>query len=200
MPTLEKHHRPTTESISFFNGFLHHPQQVGSVIPSSRYLKKHIIEMTDISSAKTIVELGPGTGGTTRSFLESMRSDAILLVIEINPDFISLLNRIEDPRLIRHHGNACDLIKILAEYQLAPPDVIVSGIPFSTMPMAFGQAIIDAIAQSLASEGCFLAYQFRDRVEELASRVFGPAQIEFELLNIPPVHLYCWQKTTGHVM
>ena len=197
MPISEKKHPTTVEGISFFNGFLRHPQQVGSVVPSSRYLKNHIIELADIRTASSIIELGPGTGGTTRAFLNAMRPDARLLVIEINPDFISLLNHIRDPRLAVHHGNACDLVKILDQHQMTPPDVIVSGIPFSTMSLDFGQSIVMAIAQVLASEGRFLAYQVRDRVKKLGDRVLGPAHVEFELLNIPPIHLYCWSKNTG---
>ena len=182
------------ENIAFFNGFLKHPQQVGSVIPSSRFLKQRIIDMADVASAQSIIELGPGTGGTTRAILNEMQANAQLLVIEINPYFVPILNRINDSRLIIHNGNASDLVATIAEYKLKPPDVIVSGIPFSIMPTEFGLAIINKISQALGKGGRFVAYQFRDRVETLGQMVFGPAQVEFELRNIPPVWIYRWKK------
>lgn len=196
MQNQAKQRQPSGGIISFFNGFLRHPQQVGSIVPSSRYLKKHIIELADISVARFIVELGPGTGGTTHSFLASMRPDANLLAVEISPDFSSQLKQINDPRLTVHHGDAHELIRILASYRMPSPDVVISGIPFSTMPLDFGQEIVAAIGQSLANRGRFVAYQFRDRVEQLGNSVFGPVHKEFEFLNIPPIHLYCWHKNS----
>ena len=189
---IKQHH--ISDKLHFLNGFLRHPRQVGSIIPSSNYLKQDIIEMAGIMSAKSIVELGPGTGGTTRAFLQAMAPNARLLAIEINPQFVSLLQNIHDPRLLVHNGNAADLNDILALYDMQLPDAIVSGIPFSTMPQHVAQTIINVIAECLSVEGRFLAYQFRDHVARVANGILGPAQSRFEFRNIPPVHLYCWKK------
>lgn len=194
MGLIKQQHSQPSEGITFFNGFLKHPQQVGSVIPSSRFLKRRIIAMADVASAHSIVELGPGTGGTTRAILNAMQADARLLAIEINPNFLPVLKQIQDPRLIIHNGNACDLTEAILAYQLDPPDVIISGIPFSTMPADSGLAIINNISQVLVVGGRFVAYQVRDRVETLGQRVFGPAQAEFVLRNIPPLRIYRWHK------
>ncbi len=194
MRSIKQLHAHPSEGITFFNGFLKHPQQVGSVIPSSRILKQRIIAMADVASAQSIVELGPGTGGTTRAILNAMQADARLLAIEINPYFLPILNQIQDSRLTVHNGNAYKLTETIAKYQLDSPDVIVSGIPFSTMPEDFGLAIINKISQVLVGGGRFVAYQFRDRVEVLGQKVFGPAQVEFVLRNIPPLRIYRWQK------
>lgn len=194
MDFMRQHDSQPNEGVTFFNGFLKHPQQVGSVIPSSRFLKQRIITMAEVASAHSLIELGPGTGGTTRSILNAMPTDARLLAIEINPGFLPVLYQIQDPRLVIHNGNAVDLAEAVNACQLDPPDVIISGIPFSTMPADFGLAIINNISQALAVGGRFVAYQFRDRVETLAQRVFGPAQVEFELRNIPPIRVYRWQK------
>lgn len=194
MSLSKPQHPHPGEGITFFNGFLRHPQQVGSAIPSSRFLIRRIIDIADVASAQCIVELGPGTGGTTRAILNAMQPDARLLAIEINPDFLSVLQQIQDPRLIIHNGDAYDLMETIAAYQLVPPDVVVSGIPFSNIPTHLGLAIINSIAQILAVGGRFVAYQFRDRVETLGRMVLGPAQVKLELRNIPPIRIYCWTK------
>lgn len=55
----------------------------------------------DVATAHLVVELGPGTGGTTRALLRRMRPEATLLAIEINPRFTKLLRQsVLDPRLI----------------------------------------------------------------------------------------------------
>ncbi|MGH0038176.1 MAG: class I SAM-dependent methyltransferase [Myxococcota bacterium] len=181
--------------IDFFLGFLKRPKQVGSVIPSSRFLEKRIVKSADLAHAKLAVELGPGTGGTTRAFLRQMAPDAKLLAIEINPDFVRLLRRkIHDPRLIVHEGSAAEISAALREHGLDAPDVILSGIPFSTMGRELGMAILRSVYDSLSPDGRFVAYQFRDRVETLGREVFGDARVQTEVLNVPPMRVYRWDK------
>jgi phosphatidylethanolamine/phosphatidyl-N-methylethanolamine N-methyltransferase len=179
----------------FFRNFLKSPKEVGSVIPSSRFLEKRIVKSADLTNARLAVELGPGTGGTTRALLRQMRPDAKLLAIEINPRFAKLLREtVKDPRLIVHCGSATDIPAALAEHGLEAPDVILSGIPFSTMPRKVGIGVLESVKQSLSDTGRFVAYQFRDRVDTLGREVFGPSRKQTELLNVPPMRVYRWDK------
>jgi len=180
--------------ILFFQGFLKKPGVVGSVIPSSRYLERRIVKEADLASAKLVVELGPGVGGTTHAILRAMPADGKLLSIEINSDFVPALRRIPDPRLIVHEGSAVDLASILASHGLGAPDVVLSGIPFSTMTHDLGRAIVRAVSDVLEPGGRFVAYQVRDRVEKLGRKVFGPAAVALELRNVPPMRVYRWEK------
>jgi phospholipid N-methyltransferase len=188
----QKDHR-----FAFFRGFLSRPKEVGSIIPSSRFMERRIVRTADLESARLAVELGPGTGGTTRALLRHMRPDATLLAIEINPDFVRLLRRtFEDPRLIVHHGSATEIPQILAKHGLGAPDVILSGIPFSTMEKSLGTEILRSVRDSLSTNGRFVAYQFRDRVHTLGVDVFGKASVQTELRNVPPMRVYRWDVDT----
>ncbi|MDY7036439.1 MAG: methyltransferase type 12 [Thermodesulfobacteriota bacterium] len=178
----------------FFQEFLRHPLQIGSIISSSRFLEHRIVEAAGISSAKTIVELGPGTGGTTRAILRVMAQHANLLSIEINPHLHTLVSRIEDERLIAHCGDAHRLKEIINFYGLCPPEVIISGIPFSTMSHISGSQIIEAISSVLPQSGRFVAYQVSKRVVSLCQPLLGLGQAEVEILNIPPMRVYRWEK------
>jgi phospholipid N-methyltransferase len=179
--------------LAFLRGFITRPKEVGSIIPSSRFMERRIVKTADLHSAKLAVELGPGTGGTTRALLRNMAHDTKLLVIEINPDFVALLRRnIDDPRLIVHHGSATEIPEILAGHGLGKPDVILSGIPFSTMAESLGTDILHSVRDALAEGGRFVAYQFRDRVHTLGVDVFGRAKVQTELLNMPPMRIYRW--------
>lgn len=184
-----------TDTLAFFKGFLNHPETVASVVPSSRFLERRIIDAADIREARLVVELGPGTGGTTRAILNALPPTGRLLTIELNPDFIALLDRIDDPRLINHKGNATDIRKILEQYGLPNPDVVISGIPFSTMPVATGKAILSAMWASLRDGGRFVAYQFRSQVALLGRELFGNPDVTMELRNAPPMRVYRWHKT-----
>lgn len=178
----------------FIQQFLKHPFQIGSVIPSSHFLERRIVAAAEIASADVVVELGPGTGGVTRAILQALPEHARLLSIEINPHFHALVSRIADSRLIPHLGSACDLEEILARYDLGAPNAIVSGIPFSTMSRRVGSQILEAVASLLAANGHFVAYQVSNRVASLCQPFLGAGRSATELLNLPPMRVYRWEK------
>jgi phosphatidylethanolamine/phosphatidyl-N-methylethanolamine N-methyltransferase len=186
-PTLNGH-------LLFLRGFLKHPREVASVVPSSRFVEQRIVKLAAVGAATSIVELGPGTGGTTRAILRSMPQDARLLSVEINPVFHALLGRLQDPRFNVHLGSAEELRELLAHYDMPAPQAIISGIPFSTMSRSVACRILKAIAEVLPTGGRFVAYQVRDHVHRLCRPYLGPARVEVELLNIPPLRVFQWEK------
>ncbi len=183
------------EKMAFLRGFLRHPGQVGSVIPSSVWLERRLVSTTRVTEARVVIELGPGTGGTTRALLAAMHADARLLAIELEPAFQAHLRRsIRDARFTAHLGSAEQIVQTLADYRLPAPDVIVSGIPFSTMPAAVADRIAAAITAALPPGGRFVAYQVRDHVARYATPHLGTPQQQWEWLNIPPVRVFTWTK------
>jgi len=187
---------------AFFAGFLRHPQEVGSVIPSSRFLEQRIMGAADLNEARLVVELGPGTGGTTQAILNRLPGDAKLLTIDMSSDFIDLLNEnISDPRLINHLGSAEDLSGALKAHNLSAPDAVISGIPFSTMPKAVGAKVVKAVQEELRENGRFVAYQFRGDVATITRPAMGEPASSTEWRNVPPMRVYCWKKavTNGQV-
>ena len=181
--------------VAFFRGFLRHPKEVGSIVPSSRFLERRIVRAARVREARCVVELGPGTGGTTRALLRAMDPAATLVAIEINPRFVRHLERtLRDPRLRVVAGSALEVKETLAALGLPAADVVLSGIPFSTMPPRLGSDIVRAAHAALAPGGRFVAYQVRDRVGALGQRVFGPPAVQTELLNVPPMRVYRWDK------
>lgn len=182
---------------AFFQEFLKHPLQIGSIIPSSHFLEQRIQEAAAIDSAKFVVELGGGIGNTTRAILRMMPQDAKLLSIEINPRFHAFVSGIEDDRLIAHLGSACELNEIISMYGLGAPEAVISGIPFSTMLHRDGSQVIEAISSLLAPNGRFVAYQVSKRIVSLCRPYLSLEQIRMELLNIPPMRIYRWEKNSS---
>jgi len=183
------------ERIAFLRGFIAHPDEVGSVIPSSHALEQRLVHSAMLLRARCVVELGPGTGGTTRAFLRAMPQAGRLLAIELNEDFaLRLRASIRDSRLSIAHGSAEFIARFVAEHELPAPDAVISGIPFSTMPSAVADRIAGEIARVLAPGGRFVAYQVRASVADYATTYLGPPRKEWELLNIPPVRVFTWTR------
>lgn len=180
---------------AFLRGFLAQPRQVASVVPSSAFLERRLVRATCIAGAGTIVELGPGTGGTTRALLRAARPEARLLAIELNPMFAERLRReLPDPRLTVQLGSAEQLEEILFANGLPAPDVVVSGIPFSNLPASVAAPIAATVARCLAPGGRFVAYQVRGHVAGYTTPCLGVPEVSWEWLNVPPVRVFRWLK------
>jgi phosphatidylethanolamine/phosphatidyl-N-methylethanolamine N-methyltransferase len=183
---------------AFLSGFLQHPSEVGSVIPSSGRLERRLVRTAGLAQARTVVELGPGTGGTTRAFLRAMAPQARLLAIELSPVFAErLAHHHPDPRLTVQHGSAEQLAEFLHAHGLPAPDVVISGIPFSTMPREVAERIAAGVAQVLAPGGSFVAYQLRAHVARFTSPHLGEPERSMEWINIPPMQVFRWSRPRG---
>jgi phosphatidylethanolamine/phosphatidyl-N-methylethanolamine N-methyltransferase len=183
------------DSLEFLRGFVRNPAQVGSVVPSSRWLEQRLVRQAGIREAHTVVELGPGTGGTTAALLRAMAPGARLLAVELDPEFHQhLLSTISDPRLLIELGSAERLADFLRLHHLGAPDAVVSGIPFSTMPPAVSDRIAATIAQVLRPGGRFVAYQVRAHVADFVSPYLGEPDRQWEMVNVPPVRVFTWVK------
>src|SRR5689334_19820931 len=88
----EKARSRVVEALLFAKNFFLHPYMLGSIVPSSRYLVNQVLERVDWERAQVIVEYGPGVGTFTGEILKRMRSDARLIAIEMNPDFVKFLS------------------------------------------------------------------------------------------------------------
>jgi phospholipid N-methyltransferase len=185
-----------SNALLFARNFLRHPRMLGSIVPSSRFLIRQLLEPIHWGRARVIVEYGPGVGGITMQLLRHMRADAALVVIEKNPEFVRyLLDSISDPRLRVVHGSAADVDLILRRLGATHADYIISGIPFSTIPAPEREQILRKTSAALAPGGAFLVYQFSTRVLADLRRVFGYVGRKFQLLNVLPAHLFICQLT-----
>lgn len=186
---------PRRDSLEFLRGFVRHPAQVGSVVPSSRSLEQRLVRQARIAEARTVVELGPGTGGTTAALLRAMAPGARLLAIELDPVFHEhVQSAIADPRLLVELGSAERLAEFLERHRLPAPDAIVSGIPFSTMPAAVSDRIAATIARVLRPGGRFVAYQVRAHVAAFLAPYLGEPERQWEMVNVPPLRVFTWLK------
>jgi len=183
------------DRFAFARGFVAHPAQVGSVVPGSTFLEQRLVRAANLEQARTVVELGPGTGGTTLALLHALRPDARLLAIELSEAFHArLLDNIADPRLAMQLGSAEQLAEYLRDWRLPAADVVLSGIPFSTMPVAVARRTAAAIAENLAAGGRFVAYQVRAHVAGFITPLLGAPTIGWEWRNVPPHRVFRWTK------
>jgi len=166
---------------------------LGSIIPSSRFLVHHLIGEIDFYSSRCIVEYGPGIGNITRELLDRMRPDSTLIAIETNEEFVAFLNRhFHDARLNVLHASAAEVSQIMRDLQFDSADYIISGIPYSMMPVPLRNRILLESRRVLHPDGAFIIYQFSNSILPHLKAHFSSVRQEFEPRNVLPARLfYC---------
>src|ERR1700751_2945138 len=191
LPSPLKPPKALSEALLFASNFLRHPNMLGSIIPSSRFLVDQVLAPIDWSRAGVIVEYGPGIGTFPGEILRRMRSDARLVAIETNRDFVRFLQRtLPDPRLHVVRGSAAEVQAVLARLALPAPRYIISGLPLGSMPEPVRTDIAVKTRAALEPGGAFLVYQFTARALPTLQRTFGEVRCSLGRRNFPPAQLF----------
>ena len=180
--------RDIQERIRFFRSFLANPRQVGAVLPTSRWAVRDMLGMANLPQARCVVEIGAGTGAYTAQILERLNPDARFLAFEIDPDLSDALSeRFDDPRLRVINDSAANIEDYLDG---AKVDVIISAVPFTSLPENAKQDIFGEVAQVLAPEGVMVQIQYSTVMQEEFTQRFASVRRRFSPINVPPAFLY----------
>ncbi|MBP9701776.1 MAG: methyltransferase domain-containing protein [Candidatus Pacebacteria bacterium] len=173
---------------SAFRDFL----SLGEITPSSHFSAKGVVKHGRISTAKRILEIGPGMGPFTKEILRVSPATAEIVVIDKNPDFIEFLKKdIPDTRLVVICG---DIITIPSE-ELGVFDSIISSIPLSLLECTQKVSFSQKIHRLLKPGGVFTKAQYSlSSTKYFKESGFGPIKWNLEIRNIPPIFIYSCQK------
>ena len=183
-------------AMSMTTEFLRRPLMTGAIAASSRRLAHAMTEGIGLERARTVVELGPGTGVFTDSILARLGPDARLVAIELNPVFAARLSATRrDPRLTVIRGSAAELTATVGE----PADAVVSGLPWTVMPREQRGHILDAVAEVLTPGGRFTTFAYlhaawtppaHHLTAELACRFDQLERSKVVWANLPPAFVH----------
>lgn len=179
----------------FFKTYLKERKQIGSLMPSSRFLVKKMCKKIDFKTATNIIELGPGTGVFTKEILNLARKDAKIFVFELNEDFFELLQtKFQDPRVILLHRSAEHMEDVLTEHGVDKVDAILSSLPLAVIPDNIKNNILDSAHLVLKDGGKYIQYQYTLNAKKLLEKRFGKLKMSFASINIPPAFIYTGEK------
>ena len=178
-------------SLRFLCQFVTYPRQVGSIIPTSSFTVKNILDQSNIQSAKVVVELGPGTGVFTKEIIKRISPEASFICIELNKGFRPHLDHLFEDRKGSHlfYRSAEDMKDILKELNHSYVDTIISGLPFNSLSPSLSNKILKSATESMHKESEFLGITYFRKCQYLFDGFFSHQQWRRNLWNIPPV--YC---------
>ena len=191
-------------TLRFVKGFLAAPGRVASVVPSSRYLAAAVAEagLQDGATARTVVELGPGTGVVTQAILDRLPAGTSFLAIEIDEEFVEVLRK-QFPGTDICHGSAADLSQILAERGSEQCDSVISGLPWAAFDDALQDQLLDAVVTALRPGGVFVTFTYlyspylsagRRFRQKLHDRFASVGRTSIVWWNFPPAFAYHARK------
>jgi phospholipid N-methyltransferase len=202
--------RYLAECGSFFREYRRHGRSTGAVLPSSRFLGAALVsELRKPRSPARILEVGPGTGAVTRQIVRHLIAGDRLDVVEINAEFVALLERsfneewafqfCRDQLHIIHRG-----IEEVEGHDVY--DMIISALPLNSFPPQQVREIFKAYTRLLKPGGTLSYYEYvwirqlttpfvnhseRRRLGEVGdvvSRYIRSYQVRSQqvLINVPP--------------
>jgi phosphatidylethanolamine/phosphatidyl-N-methylethanolamine N-methyltransferase len=143
--------------VKFIREFVRNPRRTGSIAASSGPVVDMVLQALDLARARSVAELGAGTGALTRGLLRRLPGDARLLAVEVNPSFCEeLRHRFPASRVTVANRSAVELPQLIRECRMAPLDVVVSALPWTLMSPADRQTTLDGVIETLAPDGQFV--------------------------------------------
>ena len=177
--------------MGIFAEFLKHPRRIGAIAPSGKHLAAKMMTPIDFTSAKVIVEYGPGTGSFTKELVARRRPDTALILIEQNETFCGQLRAAFGnlPNLFIVHGSAGNVGQYLEACGVRSADYIVSGLPFTSLPASVSDHILNAAKPALGQEGKFITFQYSLVKKKFLEQYFQMTDCLRVIKNLPPAYV-----------
>lgn len=182
--------------------FVRKPTRTGAVLPSSRWLAELMTAGMGLEEAKTVVELGAGTGAFTRLIGARARKDAFVLAFEIDPALAGELSgAIPGVQIVNDSAERISEHLHAAGHEAA--DTILSGLPWAIFSRELQERLLGAVVQALRPGGRFATFayvpaayfppgrRFRALLRERFARVETTSIV---WRNFPPAFVYRCQK------
>lgn len=162
----------------------------GTIIPSSKVLIESLLAPINFETSRCIIELGAGNGCVTRAVLERMHPACVLICFEVNSEFVTQLNSLDDSRL--HVVDACasSLGIILDDLNIKDVEHIVSSLPLALIDDDIVQNILNLVFSKLREGGRFLQYQYSLNNYAELKLIFKDVKLDFTFRNMPPAFVY----------
>ena len=147
------------EPLHFALRFLQNPRAIGALTPSGRALGRKMADVVDWEKARTVLEVGPGSGALTAEFLPRVQEGCRFFTVEINPDFVAFLES-RFPEIEVVQDSVENLAPIMKNRRLGCADAIIAGLPWTIFTREQQDRYLKAIRAGLGPGGVLVTYTY----------------------------------------
>lgn len=167
--------------------------KVGAITKSSPYTVRAILKQVK-PGYKLVVEYGAGDGVITKELLSRLPYDAKVVAVELNKDFLPLLQSIKDDRLAVKNEDVVRLSEDFSGSGVKQADAVISGIPFSFFKPETRELIVRNTHRNLRDGGAFIVYQYSPLMLPVLKKHFRRVSMTIEPRNIFPYFIMVAEK------
>lgn len=171
--------------------FIRYPKDIGSIVPSSRWLARSMVEAVDIASASSIVEFGSGNGIVTREILKRKTANTKLYAVELDEVFRPYLDTLQWENYFPLY---MDVLTLDREIHPGSVDVIYSCLPLGSFSPMMVDAILQIAHKLLKPGGKYVQFQYFLQNKKDVAKYFTFEKTGLEVRNIPPAFIYTTKK------
>lgn len=182
------------DNLMFAGQFMNDPSAIGAIAPSSEELSEMMTETIDPKNS-IVIELGAGTGPFTEKLVNKIPKDK-LYVVENNIEFYKRLTvRFPDQNILC--VDACDLENHIPSHLHGKINVVVSGLPFRSLPPEISSKILKALRKVCSINFKLIQFTYFNEpplpVEETEAWGVVPAYYKVAPNNIPAAHVWIYK-------
>lgn len=186
----------SAEQLTFAGEFMSTPSAIGAIAPSSEELAEIMVESIDPATS-IVIELGAGTGPFTEKLAAKIPKDK-LFIVENNATFHKhLVKRFPDQTVLC--VDACELDQHIPKHLHGKVNVVVSGLPFRSLPPEVANKILSALKKVCAVNFKLIQFTyFNETPLPLAeAKMLGivPTYYKLSPNNTPAAHVWIYNPT-----
>ena len=179
----------------FFKKFITDTKQTWAILPSSSFLAKKMVKKSDIENSKIIVELWAWNGIFTEYIFKYSKgtiNDKKIFIIEKDIDFYNvLIKKFPDYKENIFNIDVMDLEKLLIKNNIKEIDLIISGLPFKSLPKKiFIYLVEDLFLKFFKEETKFIQFSYFKTFSKTLEKYFLNVSYKRCLLNIPVAYAF----------
>jgi phosphatidylethanolamine/phosphatidyl-N-methylethanolamine N-methyltransferase len=184
------------DGITFLARWLRRPLGIGAALPSGRMVGRAVARRVQLERPGMVLELGGGTGSLTRAMLAGGCPAGRLVVVEREPQLVSILaRRFPGVRIIE--GDACALRTLLERQGIGQLATVVSSVPIKWFSRSDQRAVLEQSFDLLGPGGHVLQLTNAMTSPVALDLGFDGAEVERIWLNFPPIQIWCYRRRDG---
>jgi phosphatidylethanolamine/phosphatidyl-N-methylethanolamine N-methyltransferase len=182
------------DELKFFQGWIHRPKAVGSIVPTSAITARRMASVIDVTSGLPVLEVGPGTGVITKAILARGVPASSLYALEYSPEFVLHL-RSHFPGVTIVHGDAFDLDALPAGTLPPQFDSVISGVPLLNFPVARRVAYVEGLLDRIAPGRPIMQLTYGPKSPVPPGLgTYTVEHFDFVIRNLPPTRLWVYRR------
>lgn len=178
----------------FFKRWIANPLSMGSVIPSSATLRRHIASHVRCGPDEIVVEFGGGTGAVTKGLLANGLPASKLWTLEIDGELARFL-KAQYPGVNVVEGDARVADELIPPEYVGKVGTVIVGIPMVMLPFELQREILDAVFRVMPKGNRFLLYTYCI-TSPLPLKKLGliGERLVWTPMNFPPASVWAYRQ------